>query len=178
MKKFFLLLMAIGAITLVSCNDKAKDSSASESASESEEVVNGVKYENKDLGYSVVLPEGIKPQNDDAEMEKSRGGKLFIGDGCQIDVTAREMDYQGSMTPEESIKQSIELAKAINENAEVKAIDKVSFVSTSKDESSLVANYECQKNGKCYNIHILYPVEKKDAFDKDVDAIIKSLKTK
>ena len=157
----------------VSCGGDKKSGSVSDA---SEENIEGVKYENKDFGYSVVLPEGFKQQNNDAEMEKSRGGKLFLAQGCMIDATASDMNYIGDMTPEKSIDQGIEMTKALNDSADVKKIDDISFVSKSQDEFGLRAHYELQKNGKKYMIDMTYPAEKKDQFEKDLESIIKSFK--
>ena len=172
MKKSLLSLMSIVAVVLfVGCGgDKKSGSDASE------ENIEGVKYENKDFGYSVVLPEGFKQQNNDAEMEKSRGGKLFLAEGCMIDATCSEMNYLGDMTPEKSIDQGIEMSKTLSEGAEIKKIDDISYVSKSQDEFGLRAHYELQKNGKKYMIDMTYPADKKDKFEKDLESVIKSFK--
>lgn len=159
-KNLFIILSVISIALLSSCGEK------------------GVKYENKDFGYSVVLPEGFKAQNEDADMEKERGGKLFLGgEGFMIDMTAKEMNYIGEMTPEKSIDQSIEMAKVLNDKAEIKKIDDISYVSKTLDEYGHRAHYEIQKNSKKFMIDVTYPKDKKEQFDKDVDAIIKSFKT-
>ena len=174
MKKSLLFLLTIVSVVMfVSCGGDKKSGSVSDA---SEENIEGVKYENKDFGYSVVLPEGFKQQNNDAEMEKSRGGKLFLAQGCMIDATASDMNYIGDMTPEKSIDQGIEMTKALNDSADVKKIDDISFVSKSQDEFGLRAHYELQKNGKKYMIDMTYPAEKKDQFEKDLESIIKSFK--
>lgn len=170
MKKSLLFLLSIVLVAMfVSCGDK-------KSSSASEENIKGVKYENKDFGYSVVLPEGFEQQNNDAEMEKTRGGKLFLANGCMIDLTATEMNYIGDMTPEKSIDQSIELTKALNATADVKKIDDISYVSKSKDDFGLRAHYELQKNGKKYMLDMTYPDDKEDQLNKDLESIIKSFK--
>lgn len=174
MKKSLLFLLTIVSITMfVSCGGEKKSASGSDA---SEENIEGVKYENKDFGYSVVLPEGFKQQNNDAQMEKDRGGKLFLADGCMIDATATEMNYLGDMTPEKSIDQGIEMTKALNDSVDVKKIDDISFVSKSQDEFGLRAHYELQKNGKKYMIDMTYPAEKKEQFEKDIESVIKSFK--
>ncbi len=174
MKKSLLFLLTIVTVAMfASCSgDKKSGSDASE------ENIEGVKYENSDFGYSVVLPEGFEQQNNDAEMEKSRGGKLFLADGCMIDMTASEMNYIGDMTPEKSIDQSIEMAKAFSEGADIKKIDDISYVSKSQDDFGLRAHYECQKNGKKYMVDVTYPADKKEQFDKVVETIVKSYKVK
>ena len=175
MKKTLLFLLAIVSVAMfVSCGGDKKSGSASDA---SEENIEGVKYENKDFGYSVVLPEGFEQQNNDAEMEKSRGGKLFLGgEGRMIDVTSTEMNYIGDMTPEKSTDQCIEMTKALNDSADVKKIDDISFVSKSKDQFGLRAHYELQKSGKKFMIDVTYPEDKKDQFEKDLESLIKSFK--
>lgn len=174
MKKSLLFLLTIVSIAMfVSCAGENNSASGSDA---SEENIEGVKYENNDFGYSIVLPEGFEQQNNDAQMEKERGGKLFLADGCMIDVTAREMNYLGDMTPEKSIDQGIEMSKALNDSVDAKKIDDISFVSKSQDEFGLRAHYELQKNGKKFMIDVTYPVEKKDKFDKDIESMIKSFK--
>ncbi len=158
-----------------SCSGDKKSGSASDA---SEESIEGVKYENADFGYSAVLPEGFEQQNNDAEMEKSRGGKLFLAQGCMIDLTATEMNYIGDMTPEKSIDQGIEMTKALDNSAEIEKIDDISYVSKSKDDFGLRGHYELQKNGKKYMIDVTYPEEKKDQFEKDLESLIKSFKVK
>ena len=175
MKKSLLFLLTIVTVAMfASCGGDKKSGSSSDA---SEENIEGVKYENKDFGYSVVLPEGFKQQNNDAEMEKERGGKLFLGgQGCMIDMTAMEMDYIGDMTPEKSIEQSMEMTKALNDSADIKKLDDLSYVSKSLDQFGYRAHYELQKNGKKFMIDVTYPEEKKDQFEKDLDAVIKSFK--
>ena len=176
MKKSLLFLLTIVSIAMfVSCGSDKKSGSSSDSSDASEENIEGVKYENEKFGYSIVLPEGFEQQNNDAEMEKERGGKLFLAQGCMIDVTAKEMNYIGEMTPEKSIDQSIEMTKALNDSADIKKIDDISFVSKSKDQFGLRAHYELQKNGKNYMIDVTYPEDKKEQFEKDLESLIKSL---
>mgnify|MGYP002624357963 CR=1 FL=1 len=174
-KSLFFLLTIVSVAFFVSCGGDKKSGSTSDA---SEENIEGVKYENKDFGYSVVLPEGFEQQNSDAEMEKSRGGKVFLSQGCMIDVTSTEMNYIGDMTPEKSTDQGIEMTKAFNDSADVKKIDDISFVSKSQDQFGLRGHYELQKNGKKFMIDVTYPVDKKDQFEKDLESLIKSFKVK
>ena len=176
MKKSLLFLLTIVSVAMfVSCGGDKKSGSSSDSSDASEENVEGVKYENKDFGYSVVLPEGFEQQNNDAQMEKERGGKLFLGNGCMIDVTCSEMNYMGDMTPEKSIDQGIEFEK-LNEGTEINKIDDISYVAKHKDQFGLRGHYELQKNGKKFMIDITYPEDKKDQFEKDLESLIKSFK--
>ena len=80
MKKTLLFLSILSIVLLTTSCGGTKSASESSESNDTEEV-KGVKYENSDFGYSAVLPEGFKQQNNDAEMEKSRGGKLFVSNG-------------------------------------------------------------------------------------------------
>lgn len=177
MKKTLLFLSILSIVLFTTSCGGTKSASESSESNDTEEV-KGVKYENSDFGYSVVLPEGFKQQNNDAEMEKSRGGKLFVSNGCMIDVTATKMDYMGDMTPEASVKQCLEFQKIAYENPEIKEIDNLSYVVKGQDDFGLRANYMTQKNGNKYMIDVTYPADKKEQFDKDVEALINSFEVK
>ena len=138
----------------------------------------GNSYKNADFNYSIQLPSGFEAQNDDAAMEKSRGGKLFVHDGCMIDVNARTMDY-AYITPEESVKQDYELATAvIDESSKIlsKELNGTSYTVKREDSFGLRADYETQQNGVKVNIYITYDKSKQAEFDKEADEVIKSLK--
>ncbi|UKI44747.1 MAG: hypothetical protein L6U16_04455 [Porphyromonadaceae bacterium] len=70
-------------VTFNSCN---KGAGSGEAAAASEEPVeafeNAVTYENAQYGFSVQLPSDFAPQNNDEQLEKDRGGKLYIRKGC------------------------------------------------------------------------------------------------
>lgn len=182
MKKTLLFLSILSIVLLTTSCGGTKSASESSESNDTEEV-KGVKYENSDFGYSAVLPEGFKQQNNDAEMEKSRGGKLFVSNGCMIDVTATKMDYMGDMTPEASAKQCMEFAKTAYNDPEdklieAKMLDDVSFLVKAQDSFGLRASYQTQQNGNKYMIDVTYPADKQEQFDKDVDALIQSFKVK
>ena len=132
-------------------------------------------YENKDFKYSVALPEGFMPQNQDAAMEAERGGKLFVKDGCMVDCTAKKMDYK-YITAEESLKQGFEIAKPIGGEVISSDLKDDHYVVKYQDSFGYRANCEVQKNGVSLHVHFTYPVEHKAEFDKDVDAVMNSVK--
>lgn len=141
-----------------------------------------VTYVNDKYGYSITLPVGFRQQNNDVEMEAERGGKLFLGNGCMIDVTARKMSYS-NITPEESVKQSYEVAVALHEgDPENKIISKESasdhHLIKSLDNFGLRGDFEMQKGGNKIMVNFTYPEEKRAEFDRDVEAVLKSLKVK
>ncbi|MBQ1722815.1 MAG: hypothetical protein II034_03380 [Muribaculaceae bacterium] len=133
----------------------------------------GNTYKNSEFKYSVTLPEGFVPQNQDAAMEAERGGKLFVKDGCMIDMAAKKMDYK-YITAEESLKQGFEIAKSADGVSESEMKDDHYYVK-SQDSFGYRVGYEMQKNGVSLNIYITYPVEKKAEFDKEIDAVLNSV---
>ena len=142
-------------------------------------VVKPVVYKNTDFKYSVELPAGFKQQNDDAEMEASRGGKLFLRDGCMIDVTARKMDYT-YITPQASIKQSGEFsATAYESDKQGKLLSKDvqddHYQVKGLDEFGLRGDFEMQKNGVSVIIHATYPEDKEEEFNREFDQMVMSL---
>lgn len=159
MKKTLLLFTAMVAmLTLYSCGG-------------------GNTYENKELNYSVQMPEGFAPQNSDAAMEKERGGKLFVKDGAMIDCTAKKMDYK-YITAEESLKQGFEFAKPLEGEAIASDLQADHYWVKFQDSFGYRAVYEMQKNGVSVNVSLTYPIEKKAEFEKDCDAVLQSVDVK
>lgn len=159
MKKTLLLFTAMVAmLTLYSCGG-------------------GNTYENKELNYSVQMPEGFAPQNSDAAMEKERGGKLYVNEGgCMIDVTGKKMDY-AYITAEESLKQGYEFAK-LAEGQIASDLQADHYWVKFQDSFGYRAVYEMQKNGVSVNVSLTYPTEKKAEFEKDCDAVLQSVDVK
>lgn len=151
-------------------------SSCSSSDASDQENMKEVEYKNTDFGYSLLLPGGFKPQNDDAEMEKKRGGKLFLYDGCRIDVTVKKMELSGGTTPERSIKQSFEIQRTTYDNADGEMLDSLSYLVKAVDGDNLNAHAAYMKDDNKYMIDFTYPATKKEKFDKDVESVIKSFK--
>ena len=83
------------------------------------------------------------------------------------------MDYK-YITPEESLKQGFEMAKALKDDVISSELKDDHYVVKYQDQFGYRAGYEMQKNGVSLNIFITYPVEKKAEFDKDVDAVLSS----
>lgn len=133
----------------------------------------GNTYENKEFKYSVTLPEGFEQQNDDAAMEANRGGKLFLRDGCMIDMTAKKMDYK-YITAEESLKQGFEFAK-MAEGVLSSDLQADHYCVKFQDSFGYRAVYEMQKNGVSVQVSATYSVEKKAEFDKEIDAVLNSV---
>ena len=136
-------------------------------------------YQNKDFKYSVQLPAGFEQQNDDAEMEASRGGKLFLHKGCMIDITGRKMNY-ANITAKESIKQSAEFAATAYESDEQgkllsKDIQDDHYQVKGLDEFGLRGDFEMQKNGVSVIIHATYPKDKEEEFNKEFDEMVRSV---
>lgn len=142
---------------------------------------NCLTYKNADFGYELQLPAGFSPQNDDEQMEKRRGGKLFIdGDGNMIDTNADKMDY-AHITPEESAKQCYDFACAAyesNEKSELisKEFDGKTFKVVAKDEYGYRAQIFVGTPNSHIIVHFTYNEDLKDKFDKDLDEVAKSLK--
>lgn len=158
MKKTLLLFTAMVAmLTLYSCGG-------------------GNTYENSEFKYSVTLPDGFVPQNQDAAMEAERGGKLFVKDGCMIDMTAKKMDYK-YITAEESLKQGFEFAK-MAEGVLSSDLQADHYWVKFQDSFGYRAVYEMQKNGVSVNVSLTYPIEKKAEFEKDCDAVLQSVDVK
>lgn len=139
-----------------------------------------ITYSNDKFNYSLVLPAGFAPQNNDSDMEQSRGGKLFLADGAMIDCTARQMDYT-YIKADESIKQGYEFALAAyaeGTDSEVIShrLQSDNYLVKAKDEYGLRADCEFQRNGISLIIHVTYPADKRADFDRDVDAMLASLK--
>ena len=169
MRKSLFVLLSILFVSLVAgCGGGSNDESKEES----------VKYENSDFNYSVVLPVGFGTSTVDS-IEDSRGGKLFTKDGCQIDITAMKMDSALVATIAEAmVKESMRVQKGVYEDGESQMLDSMSFVVKGTDDFGLHANYESQKNGTKYRIDMIYPANKKEQLDKDVNEVIKSFKVK
>ena len=133
----------------------------------------GNTYKNNEFKYSVTLPEGFEQQNDDAAMEANRGGKLFLRDGCMIDMTAKKMEYK-YITAEESLKQGFEFAK-MAEGVLSSDLQADHYCVKFQASFGYRAVYEMQKNGVSVQVSATYSVEKKAEFDKEIDAVLNSV---
>lgn len=182
-------LMAAMLIAAMACTQQqAQQATDHQSAIEQTQpdqqqtVESGMTYDNAQYAYSMALPAGFSPQNNDAEMEASRGGKLFLGNGAMIDVTAQNMDY-ANITPLESVKQSYEFALAAYEDDTESTIishklDGDRYLVKAQDAYGLRADYQLQRSGHKIIIHMTYPADKRAEFDRDVEQVIGSLNVK
>lgn len=154
-KVLFILSMVAMTLTMTSCG--------------------GNKYSNDKFGYSVELPSGFEAQNNDKQMEEERGGKLFLSDkGGMIDVQCEDKSDAVS-TPEEMVSFAIEWA-ASGSDVIAQEVNGAEGQIKWKDEFGYRAlYYKCTPEKKMYSISVTYPEELKDNFDKDTDALFKSL---
>lgn len=182
----FAITMMAMMVCASACTQKtaapANDNDVETTAKAEAEAPAPVTYVNDKYGYSITLPVGFRQQNDDAEMEAERGGKLFLGNGCMIDVTARKMNYS-NITPEESVKQCYEVAVALHEgDSDNKIVSKECasdhHLIKSLDSFGLRGDFEMQKGGNKIMVNFTYPEEKRAEFDRDVEAVLNSLKVK
>lgn len=180
----FAFSIMVVIVCVSACNQKTSapvDENVADTTTKAEaEAPAPVTYVNDKYGYSITLPVGFSQQNNDAEMEAERGGKLFLGNGCMIDVTARKMNYS-NITPEESVKQCYEVAVALHEgDPENKILSKESasdhHLIKSLDSFGLRGDFEMQKGGNKIMVNFTYPEEKRAEFDRDVEAVLNSLK--
>ena len=170
-----MLALATLAFAMMACSGGGNASASSEEASASSEQSNQVTYTNEQYNFSVTLPEGFVQQNDDKEMEVQRGGKLFVSDDAMIDVTAHKAN------PNITIKDDFDYLVNFAYNKEgseliSKELADDHYLVKGKDEWGLRAQYKVVKNGKEIDFMLTYPHEKQAEIDRDVDAMIKSLK--
>ena len=175
----FMLCACSGAANKTAAAATEQPDTTDSTVAETPVVVEPIAYQNKDFKYSVQLPAGFEQQNDDAEMEASRGGKLFLHKGCMIDITGRKMNY-ANITAKESIKQSAEFAATAYESDEQgkllsKDIQDDHYQVKGLDEFGLRGDFEMQKNGVSVIIHATYPKDKEEEFNKEFDEMVRSV---
>lgn len=140
----------------------------------------GNTYVNEKYGYSVTMPDNFRAQNEDAEMEAERGGKLFISsDNCSIDVTADEKTFE-YITPAEMLKQGCEFSVSaydMDENDKVisQNVTDNDFTVVGDDGSYLQAERVLVKGNTVVTLYVRYPSEQREKFDKESAEIMKSL---
>ena len=139
-------------------------------------------YENKEYGYSLVLPEDFSIET---EYEDDGGEHVitsFIWGVCKISVDACKV-YEEMLSIEEAFKLEKDYYSNF-EDHEANIIDSVSYfvkghcIYENCFENYLSAIYVCRKNGINYKIEFTYPPANKDKFEKDVDEVVKSFKIK
>lgn len=140
----------------------------------------GVTYNNAKFGFSVDLPAGFRAQNQDKAMEAERGGKVYIGHGCMVDMVASDKSDMAI-----SIQEALEMDNAfltIDESQGEKLISKEikedEMLAKWSDEYGLRALYVKYVGKTKYEISITYGLNMQQAFDEQVDKIVGSLTTK
>lgn len=178
MKKFRFTLMAITAMAFVmgACSGGNAASGSSEESSAVSEETNV--YKNEKVGFSLTLPEGFEQQNDDKQMEADRGGKVFLGNGCMLDATGKELN--SNFTVEETLKNGFDYLvdyayKEDGSELTFKELAEDHYLIKGKDEFGLRAQYKLVKNGKEIDLMFTYPLDKQAELDRDVDVVVKSL---
>lgn len=181
MKRLF--LMTIVTVSWVMMGSCSKPTSNPGSGSESAEAAqaeqpgfeNGVTYENQEWGFSVQLPAGFAPQNNDKQMEKERGGKLYLSAGKMVDMQAFDATT-AVLSPEEIVANDIEFATSLSEVLE-KKVEGTKGVAKIKDDFGYRAYFYQVSPAKIkYVIACTYPSDKKEDFDNEVDKIAATLK--
>lgn len=193
MKRIVLLFVAVMAVLacVPSCgtsstNDQNADSTKTEAPKSA--LANVVipsdytTYENAENGFSIAYPPVCKPQNNDAQLEKSFRGKLFIGDGAMLTAQCSVKD-DGTPYPQDYFDMGYKWAKEVQkENLELRLDEKSDTEFVLKmvyKEDQMVHNMrQIFKDGKVYNVDYSYPVEKASIHDPHVDAVLASLKVK
>lgn len=186
MKRIFLMtIVALCWLMMGSCskgssnNGSGSNDSCSESAEAAEAAApgfeNGVTYENEFWGFSVQLPAGFAPQNNDKQMEKERGGKLYLSAGKMVDMQAFDATTS-VLSPEEIVANDIEFATSSSEVLE-KKVEGAKGVAKIKDDFGYRAYFYQVSPAKIkYVIACTYPLDKKQDFDNEVDKIANTLK--
>lgn len=188
MKKILLIIAAMAmCMAANSCSKGGAESGASSSTEVSEaeaadEVTfnGGVVYENEKFGFSVSLPEGFHPQNDDKQMEEERGGKVYINQGCMVDMQAS--DQSSKVT---TVKESLEMDAAFitvdeakGEKLLQKDVKDDELIAKWTDQFGYRALYYKYVGKTKYEIAFTYGTDRQKEFEEEVDKIIKSLKYK
>ncbi len=140
----------------------------------------GVTYKNAQWGFSVDLPAGFRPQNQDKAMEQERGGKVYIKRGCMVDMQAR--DCSGMViTPAEAVANDAEwvmVDESAGEQLLCKEVHDNEMLAMWTDEFGIRALYVKYDGGVKYEIAITYDTSLTDEFNQEVNKIIGSLRTK
>ena len=169
-KSFLLILFIVFTFVSFACSCSS-EKSQKEAGGENIQTTEGEKagfsgftiYENAENGFSMAYPPICHPQNDDAELEKSFRGKLFIGEGAMLSA---QMRYEWAS----SISDGTEILK--NEKSSTEYVVKSA-------EKEMVHNQRAIfKNGKIYQVDYSYPVSAREKHDKFVDEVLASLKVK
>lgn len=140
----------------------------------------GVVYKNAQFGFSVTLPTGFRPQNNDKAMERERGGKVYMGNKCMVDMVAYDKSSM-AITPQEAIAidaQWVTINESAGERLITKQIKETEMIAKWEDQFGLRALYIKYVGTMKYEISFTYNKSQAKQFDTQVDAIIASLTTK
>ena len=200
MKKIF-MMMATVALTLSVCacggGSKTADNGSGAAAAGSENAGSAateqtetegqnaasaklpVVYNNAKFGFSVGLPEGFHPQNNDAQMEEERGGKVYVGNGsCMVDMQCEDKSADVN-TPAAMVKSAIEFAAHDNDKViEKQILGDHGYILWTDDMGNRGLFYKAGPDKKFYTISVTYAADKVKEFNEQVKEIFNSLKTK
>ena len=185
-KSFLLILFTVFAFVSFACSCSS-EKSQKEAGGENIQTTEGEKaessdfttYENAENGFSMAYPPICHPQNDDAELEKSFRGKLFIGEGAMLSAQCHVKD-NGSAYDQSYFDMQYEWASSISDGTEILKNEKSSkeYVVKSADKEMVHNQRAIFKNGKIYLVDYSYPVSARKKHDKFVDEVLASLKVK
>jgi hypothetical protein len=185
-KSFVLILFTVFAFVSFACSCSS-EKSQKEAGGENIQTTEGEKagssdfttYENAENGFSMAYPPICHPQNDDAELEKSFRGKLFIGEGAMLSAQCHVKD-NGSAYDQSYFDMQYEWASSISDGTEMLKNEKSSteYVVKSADKEMVHNQRAIFKNGKIYLVDYSYPVSAREKHDKFVDEVLASLKVK
>ena len=180
MKKVLLLIAILTmCMTFSACNKGAGSGAAATSEEPVEAFENAVTYENAQYGFSVQLPSDFAPQNNDEQLEKDRGGKLYIRKGCMVDMQCADKS-EAVHTPEEIVSNGIGFCATSDDCTVIeRKVEGTEGIVKYQDKFGYRAEYyKCMPDKKLYTISFTYDSDKKKEYDDEVDKIIKSLKVK
>lgn len=186
-KSFALIAFAAFALVGMACSCvsekkqavKSEENTESQTEKQTKSPSGFTTYENTEYGFSMDYPPICRPQNDDAELEKSFRGKLFIGDNAMLSAQCLMKD-DGSPYDPSYFDMQHEWAASASEGAEILKDEKSDIEFTVKTaDSEMVHNQRAIfKGGKIYRVDYSYPVSVREKHDKYVDEVLASLKVK
>lgn len=182
-KTFFVIMLAAFTLVVAACSsssEKKQDQGNDEKAEVNAESASGfTTYENKEYGFSIAYPPICHPQNNDAEMEKSFRGRLFIGESAMLTGQCLVKD-DGTAYSKDYFDMQYEFAAATSDGAKLAKNEKsdTEFTVKSANSEMVYNQHVIFKNGRLYRVDYTYPVSVRDKHDKYVDEVLASLKVK
>ncbi|MCQ2287912.1 MAG: hypothetical protein MJZ74_02330 [Muribaculaceae bacterium] len=149
-------------------------------ATQAQSFPGGVTYKNAQWGFSVQLPAGFRPQNQDKAMELERGGKVYIKRGCMVDMQASDCSGMG-ITPAEAVANDaawVMIDESAGEQLICKDVSECDMLAKWTDEFGIRALYVKYVGNVKYEIAITYDLSMTAEFNTEVDKIVASLATK